>query len=67
MSQIEDAGHLAVLPDATTRALIIVITEIGLRANDACSLPFNPMIDESAGWPACAASTPRWPLNNSCR
>ena len=50
MAQLEDPEHLAMLPDATTRALVTVITETGLRANDACSLPFNPIIDHSAGW-----------------
>ncbi len=39
------------LPDATTRALVTVIMETSLRANDACSLPFNPIIDHSARWP----------------
>jgi integrase len=51
MNQLEDPDHLAVLPDTTTRALIVVIIETGLRANDACSLPFNPIINDSAGWP----------------
>ena len=51
MAQLEDPERLAMLPDATTRALVIVITETGLRANDACSLPFNPIIDHSARWP----------------
>ena len=51
MNQLEDPVNLAVLPDATTRALIVVIMETGLRANDACTLPFNPVIDDSAGWP----------------
>ena len=51
MAQLEDPERLAMLPDATTRALVIVIIETGLRANDACSLPFNPIIDHSAGWP----------------
>ena len=51
MNQLEDPDNLAVLPDATTRALVIVITETGLRANDACTLPFNPVINDSAGSP----------------
>ena len=51
MAQLENPEHLAMLPDATTRALVIVIMETGLRANDACSLPFNPIIEDSAGWP----------------
>lgn len=51
MGQLEDPDRLAVLPDATTRALLVVIMETGLRANDACALPFNPIVDDSAGWP----------------
>ncbi len=51
MNQLEDPDRLAVLLDTTTRALIVVIIETGLRANDACALPFNPVIDDSAGWP----------------
>ena len=51
MAQLEDPERLAMLPDATTRALVIVIMETALRANDACSLPFNPIIEDSAGWP----------------
>lgn len=51
MNQLEDPERLDVLPDATTRALVVVIIETGLRASDACSLPFNPVIDDSAGWP----------------
>jgi integrase len=51
MAQLERPDNLAVLPDATTRALVVVIMETGLRANDACALPFNPVVDDSAGWP----------------
>ena len=51
MAQLEDPERLAMLPDATTRALVIVIMETGLRAGDACSLPFNPIIEDSARWP----------------
>ncbi len=51
MAQLESPANLARLPDATTRALVVVLMETGLRANDACSLPFNPVIDDSSGWP----------------
>jgi len=51
MGQLEDPDNLARLPDATTRHLVIVIMETGLRAFDACALPFNPVIDDSVGWP----------------
>ena len=51
MAQLEDPDNIAKLPDATTRHLLIVIQETGLRANDACALQFNPIITDSAGWP----------------
>lgn len=51
MSQLEDPTHLELLGDDTTRNLIVVIMETGLRANDACRLVFNPIIDDSVGWP----------------
>ena len=51
MAQLENPDHLAKLPDETTRHLLIVIQETGLRANDACALEFNPIITDSSGWP----------------
>ena len=33
------------------RHLVIVLMETGLRARDACTLPYNPLIDDSVGWP----------------
>lgn len=51
MAQLEDPANLARLPDDTTRHLVILIMETGLRANDACALPFNPLINDSSGWP----------------
>ncbi|HUG84270.1 MAG TPA: site-specific integrase [Euzebya sp.] len=50
MAQIDNPDSLAVLPDDTTRHLLVLIIETGLRANDACTLPFNPIIDDSVGW-----------------
>lgn len=50
MAQLEDDNNLALL-DATTRHLVIVLMETGLRANDACHLPFNPLLEDSSGWP----------------
>jgi len=50
MAQIDRPDHLALLPDDTTRHLLVLIIETGLRANDACALPFNPIIDDSVGW-----------------
>lgn len=51
MTQLEDPDLLDKLPDATTRHLLVLIQETGLRANDACALVFNPIIIDSAGWP----------------
>lgn len=51
MAQLEDPAHLDRLPDETTRHLVVLIQETGLRANDACALVFNPIIVDSAGWP----------------
>ena len=51
MAQIEDPANLDLLPDHTTRALVVVIIETGLRANDACALAFNPIVNDSSGWP----------------
>ena len=50
MAQLENDDNLAVL-DPTARHLIVVLMETGLRANDACRLPFNPLLEDSAGWP----------------
>jgi site-specific recombinase XerD len=50
MAQLEAPGHLALL-EPTVRHLIIVLMETGLRANDACTLPFNPVVNDSVGWP----------------
>lgn len=50
MAQLEDPASLARLPDETTRHLVIVLIETGLRANDACALPVNPIIEDSVGW-----------------
>lgn len=30
---------------------VVLIAETGLRAGDACALPFDPLLTDSAGWP----------------
>jgi len=50
MAQLEDEANLAKL-EPTLRHLIVVLMETGLRATDACGLPFNPLVDDSVGWP----------------
>lgn len=51
MAQLEDPANQARLPDDDTRHLLRVIIETGLRASDACTLPLNPIIEDSSGWP----------------
>lgn len=50
MSQLEDEDNLARLRPPF-RPLVVLITETGLRATDACTLPFEPLLTDSAGWP----------------
>src|SRR5262249_58129131 len=42
---------LAKIPYPTTRHLVVVVIETGLRGGDACTLPFNPVLADSSGWP----------------
>jgi integrase len=51
MAQLESTANLARLRNPSVRHLVIVLMETGIRGGDACVLAFNPMIDDSAGWP----------------
>jgi integrase len=51
MAQLESGQALSKIPHATTRHLIVVMIETGLRGGDACTLPFNPVLTDSSGWP----------------
>jgi len=51
MAQLESDEAIAKIPHATTRNLVVVIMETGLRGGDACNLPFNPVLADSSGWP----------------
>ena len=51
MAQLESGQALAKIPHATTRHLVVVVIETGLRGGDACTLPFNPVLTDSSGWP----------------
>jgi len=51
MAQLESEAALAQLPDATTRHLVVVLIETGLRAGDACRLRVNCLVADSVGWP----------------
>jgi integrase len=50
MGQLEDEDNLGRLRPPF-RPLVVLITETGLRATDACTLPFDPVLTDSAGWP----------------
>jgi integrase len=50
MGQLEAANNLDKL-QPRYRHLVVLITETGLRATDACTLPFDPLLVDSAGWP----------------
>lgn len=51
MAQLEPDEAIASLPDVSTRHLVVVLIETGLRAGDACMLAFDPVVTDSAGWP----------------
>ena len=51
MAQLESSEAIAKIPHTTTRNLVIVLIETGLRGGDACNLPFNPVLADSSGWP----------------
>lgn len=50
MAQLESDASLARLA-LPYRHLVVVITETGLRAGDACTLASDTLITDSAGWP----------------
>ncbi len=51
MAQLESDANLARIADVTTRHLVIVLMETGLRASDACGLSVDAVADDSVGWP----------------
>lgn len=51
MAQLESDANLARLMPITTRHLVVLMIETGLRIGDACTLGFNPVIKDSSGWP----------------
>lgn len=51
MHQLEAPDNLDRLPDHGTRALVVVLMETGLRANDACALLFDALVSDSGGGP----------------
>ena len=50
MNQLESDDNLDQL-HPPYRGLVVLITETGLRVGDACTLPFDPVLTDSAGWP----------------
>ena len=51
MAQLEAPENLDRLPDHSTRSLVVVLIETGLRANDACALSFDALVEDSGGGP----------------
>jgi integrase len=51
MNQLESDRSLARLRNPTVRHLVVLLMETGLRGGDACALPFNPIVEDSSGWP----------------
>jgi len=51
MAQLESEENLARIPNPTARHLVIVLMETGMRGGDACELAFNPIVEDSVGWP----------------
>ncbi len=51
MNQLESEANLAQLANPTVRYLVVLLMETGLRGGDACALAFNPVIEDSVGWP----------------
>lgn len=50
MAQLESETNLEQLRPPY-RNLVVLLTETGLRAGDACALPLNPVVPDSAAWP----------------
>ena len=51
MNQLESEANLARLTNPTVRHLVVLLMETGMRGGDACGLAFNPIIEDSVGWP----------------
>ena len=51
MAQLESDAALAKIPHRTTRNLVVVLIETGLRGGDACNLAFSSVFQDSTGWP----------------
>ena len=51
MAQLESEAALAKIPHPTTRNLVVLLIETGLRGGDACNLAFSCVLEDSTGWP----------------
>ncbi len=51
MAQLESAENLARLRNPSVRHLVVVLMETGMRGGDASVLAFNPIVNDSTGWP----------------
>jgi len=50
MNQLDSEANLDQLRPAYRR-LVVLLAETGLRSGDACVLPADPLLTDSAGWP----------------
>ena len=62
MAQLESDEALSKIPHTTTRNLVAVMIETGLRGGDACNLPFSPVLTDSSGWPCLRFEAAQGPL-----
>jgi integrase len=62
MAQLESEQALSKIPHIPTRHLVVVMIETGLRGGDACTLPFNPVLTDSSGWPCLRFEARQGPL-----
>ena len=67
MNQLESDANLARLPNPTVRHLVVLLMETGLRGGDACTLPFNPIVEDSVGWPCLRFDNAKVRPNSSSR
>jgi integrase len=51
MAQLEADAALAKIPHPSTRNLVVLLVETGLRGGDACNLVFSCVLQDSTGWP----------------
>ena len=67
MAQLESEAALAKIPNPSTRNLVVLIMETGLRGGDACNLAFSLCSKTVLAGPACASRRPKPAVKDWCR